>query len=172
MILRMIETISLVSGWLSGLGVIFMTAVVSVDIFLRYFFSKSLLFADDFSVYCMIYIAFVGAALTLKMRRHIMVDILYLRLPRKAQLWLDVFTTLLGTLIVCIITWQSAVWVHYTYTCGYISSGILQTPMWIPMSVVPLGLFLWSLQYIVESIKAVNILRSQHLKAKEAVTHV
>ena len=167
MILRVIEAISSVSGWVSGLGIIVMTGVVFVDVLLRYFFSKPLLFADDFSVYCMVYIAFVGAALTLKMRRHIMVDLLYLRLPRKVQLWLDVMTTLLGTLIICIITWQSAAWVHYTYKSGFISPGILEEPMWIPMAVVPIGLFLWSMQYIVESIKAVKGLRSQHPKAKE-----
>ena len=172
MILRVIERISSVSGWLSGIGVVFMAVVAIIDVFLRYFFSKPLLFADDVGVYCMIYIAFVGAALTLKMKRHIMVDILYLQLPRKAQLWLDVFTTLLGTLIVCIITWQTAAWVLYTYKTGFTSSGVLQTPMWIPMSVIPVGLFFWSMQYIVESIKVVNILRSQHLKAKEGVTNV
>jgi C4-dicarboxylate transporter DctQ subunit len=149
-----------------------MAVVVITDVFLRYFFFKPLLFADDVGVYCMIYIAFVGAALTLKMKRHIMVDLLYDWLPRKVQLWLDVVTTLLGTLVICIITWQSADWVVYTYKSGFTSPGILQTPMWIPMSVVPVGLFLWSMQYIVESIKVVNVLRSQHLKAKEGVTNV
>jgi TRAP-type C4-dicarboxylate transport system permease small subunit len=171
MILRVIERISSVSGWLSGIGVIVMVVVVIVDVFLRYFFSRPLLFADDVGVYCMIYIAFVGAALTLKMRRHIMVDLLYARLPRKVQSWLDVITTLLGTLVICIITWESADWVHYTYESGFRSPGILQTPMWIPMAVVPLGLFFWSMQYIVESIKAINGLRGQHLQAKERVTN-
>jgi TRAP-type mannitol/chloroaromatic compound transport system permease small subunit len=95
-----------------------------------------------------------------------------MRLPKKAREWLDVLTTVLGTLIVCIVTWQSVIWVHYTYKSGFTSPGILETPMWIPMSVVPLGLFLWSLQYIVESVKAVNIVRGRHPKATEGVTHV
>jgi C4-dicarboxylate transporter, DctQ subunit len=172
MILRLIERISSVSGWLSGIGVVAMAVVVTLDVCLRYFFFKPLLFADDIGVYCMVYIAFVGAALTLKMRRHIMVDLVYERLPRRVQLWLDVIMTLLGTLVICIITWQCAGWVLYTYKSGFTSPGVLQTPMWIPMSAVPLGLFFWSMQYIVESIKAVNILRSQHLKANEGEPNV
>ena len=167
MIIRVIERISSVSGWLSGIGMIVMAVVIFIDVILRYFFTRPLLFADEVSVYCMVYAAFVGAALTLKMRRHIMVDLLYKHLPPKIQLWLDVFTTLLGTFVICIITWESAGWVHYTYKSGFTSPGVLQTAMWIPMSVVPLGLFLWSMQYIVESIKVVNIFRSQHPKAKE-----
>lgn len=167
MMMKVIERISSVSGWVSGIGVIVMAVVVTVDIVLRYFFSKPLLFADEVGVYCMIFVAFVGAALTLKMRRHIMVDLLYRRLPRKIQLWLDVITTILGTLVICIITWESADWVHYTYKSGFMSPGVLETPMWIPMSLVPLGLFFWSAQYIVESIKVVTLLRSQRPKAKE-----
>jgi len=167
MFIRVIERISTVSGWLSGIGVIAMVIVGFVDVVLRYLFNKPLLFADEVGVYCMIYVAFVGAALTLKMRRHIMVDLLYKQLPRKIQLWLDVITTLVGTFIICIITWYSVDWVHYTYKSGFRSSGILEEPMWIPMLVVPLGLFFWSLQYIVEAIKVVTILRSQHPQAKK-----
>jgi C4-dicarboxylate transporter, DctQ subunit len=172
MILKVIERISSVSGWLSGIGVVVMAAVIIVDVFLRYFFFKPLLFSDDIGVYCMIYIAFVGAALTLKMRRHIMVDLVYDRLPRRVQLWLDVMTTLVGALVTWIITWQCAAWVLYTYRSGFTSPGILQTPMWIPMSVVPVGLFLWGLQYIVDSAKAIHTLRSQHLEAVQGEPNV
>ncbi len=137
MLLRVIETISSWSGWFSGIGVVIMAVVITIDVFLRYFFGKPLLFADDISVYCMIFITFVGAALTLKMKRHIMVDMLYKMLPRRVQLWLDVVTTFVGCFVIWILTWYTIVWVRYTYDSGYTSSGILQTPMWIPMSVVP-----------------------------------
>lgn len=171
MLLRIIETISSWSGWFSGIGVVIMTVVISIDVFLRYVFGKPLLFADDISVYCMIFITFVGAALTLKMKRHIMVDMLYKMLPRRAQVRMDVVTTFVGCFIIWLLTWYTTVWVLYTYRSGYTSSGILQTPMWIPMSVVPIGLFFFGLQYIVECVKVVRALHGQENNAKKGAAH-
>jgi len=171
MLLRVIETISSWSGWFSGIGVVMMAAVITLDVFLRYFFGKPLLFADDISVYGMIFITFVGAALTLKMKRHIMVDMFYNWLPRRAKLWLDVATTFVGAFIIWLLTWYSIVWVQYTYKSGYTSPGILQTPMWMPALILPIGLFLWALQYIVECVKVVRLLHSQENNPKEGAAH-
>ena len=158
MITRTIETISVVAGWLSGIGVYGLTILVFIDVVLRYFFSKSIFIADEMSIYFMIYVAFLGAAMTMKNGAHIKVDLLYKRLPQKARKWLDVVTMILGTIICFIMTYQCTMWVRYTYKTNFISPSILETPMWIPMSVIPIGLFLWSLQYIVESMKAVKSL--------------
>ena len=158
MITRAIETLSIVSGWLAGIGVYGLTIVVFIDVVLRYFFSRSIFIADELSIYFMIYVAFLGAAMTMKQGAHIKVDLLYKRLSKKARLWLDAVTMIVGTLICFIMTYQCAMWVRYTYKTNYISPSILETPMWIPMSVIPIGLFLWSLQYAVLAIKAVNLL--------------
>lgn len=172
MFVRVIETISSVSGWLSGIGIYAMTGIIFVDVFLRYVFSKSLLFADEMSIYLMVYIAFIGAGLTMKMGRHIRVDILYLRLSQRAQLWLDIVTTVMGTIVTFIMTWQCTKWVIYTHRTSFISPGILETPMWIPMMVVPIGLFIWSMQYIAESVKAIGLLRTYDSKAGEGDSSV
>jgi TRAP-type C4-dicarboxylate transport system permease small subunit len=171
MLLRVIETVSSWSGWFSGIGVVAMAVVITIDVTLRYFFGKPLLFADDISVYSMIFITFVGAALTLKMKRHIMVDLFYTWLPRRAQRWLDVATTFVGAFVIWVLTWYSISWVQYTYKSGYTSPGILQTPMWIPALAIPIGLFLWGLQYIVECVKVVRLLQGQENNAKEGAAH-
>jgi C4-dicarboxylate transporter DctQ subunit len=172
MLLRVIETISSWSGWFSGIAVIIMAVVITIDVFLRYFFGKPLLFADDISVYCMILVTFVGAALTLKMKRHIMVDLFYKMLPRRAQLWMDVATTFVGAFVIWVIVWYSIVWIQYVYKSGYTSAGILQQPMWIPMSLIPAGFFLFGLQYIVECVKVVRTLKDPQNTAKEGAAHV
>ena len=159
MFIRLVERISAVCGWISGAGVYAMVIIIFVDVILRYFFARPFLFADEISVYSMIYVAFIGAALTMKMGAHIRVDILYGRLRKRFRLWLDSITTILGTAICFIMTWQTAVWVKYTHDTGFTSPGILETPMWIPMAVIPVGLFLWSMQYVAESIKAIDLLR-------------
>jgi TRAP-type C4-dicarboxylate transport system permease small subunit len=171
MILQAVERISSVSGWFSGVGVVIMAVLITVDVFLRYFFGKPLLFADDISVYSMIFITFVGAALTLKMKKHISVDLFYKMLSRRAKLWLDVATTFVGCFVIWVVTWYAIVWVRYTYESGYMSPGILGTPMWIPGLALPIGCFLFGLQYIVECVKVVRALHEQESEAKEGAAH-
>lgn len=166
--IRTIESFSTVTGWLAGLGVIVMTAIVVVDVFLRYFFSSPLLFSDEITIYSMIYITFIGAALTMKLGRHVNVDLLLIHLPNRARCWLDVATRLTGTIVVFIIAWYTAGWVLYNYRTHYSSSGILETPLWIPMLVVPVGMFFWGLQYLVEFYKAVELLRTDARKEDRA----
>ncbi|MBN2058849.1 MAG: TRAP transporter small permease [Deltaproteobacteria bacterium] len=157
--ITVVERISTFCGWMAGAGVYAMVILIFIDVILRYFFASPLLFADEMSVYLMIYVAFIGAALTMKMGVHISVDILYRHFPKRSQLWLSSITTVLGTFICFLMTWQAAVWVKYTCDTGFISPGILETPMWIPMASIPVGLLLWSMQFLVEAIKAINLLR-------------
>jgi TRAP-type C4-dicarboxylate transport system permease small subunit len=171
MLLKWVETISSVSGWLSAIGIVVMAFMTTIDVCLRYFIGKPLLFADDMNVYAMIFITFVGAALTLKNKRHIMVDMFYNWLPRRAQLWLDVATTFVATGVVWVITWYTIGWVRYSYENGILSPGILQQPLWVPQMVIPIGLFFFGLQYIVECVKAVRALRGQENHAKEGAAH-
>ena len=158
MVTKVIETISTVSGWLAGIGVYGLTIFIFIDVVLRYLFNSSIFIAAELSIYFMIYVAFIGAAMTMKNGAHIKVDLLYKQLSHKARLRMDAVTTVLGAIICWIVTYQCAWWVHYTYNTGFTAPSVLQTPMWIPMSVIPIGLFLWGLQYIVEAIKAVQLL--------------
>ena len=169
-LLKVIETISSISGWLSGIGVLVMLAIICTDVPLRYFLGKPLLISDELSVYCMIYVAFIGAALTMKMGRHVSVDLLWKTLPLKAQLWLDVATAYVGAFIMAIMTWQTIGWIVFVYRSGRLSSGIMETPMWIPQSFIPIGLFLWTMQYIVECAKVTKALKSDRLKGAEGGT--
>lgn len=158
MVTRIIEAISTVTGWLAGVGVYGLTITIFIDVVLRTFFRTSIFVADELSIYFMIYVSFIGAAMTMKAGAHIKVDLLYKLLSKKARLWMDAVTMILGTIICFIVTYQCVNWVRYTYTTNFISPSTLETPMWIPMSVIPIGLFLWSLQYMVEAIKAVKLL--------------
>jgi TRAP-type C4-dicarboxylate transport system permease small subunit len=137
-----------------------MTVIVAVDVFLRYFFHKPLLFSDEISVYSMIFITFAGAAMTMKMKRHISVDLIYIHLPKRVQRWLNVATTFAGTVVLFIVTWQTAAWVQ-SNTRPATPPPVSWRPAVDPMSVIPVGCS-YGLQYIVEFFKAVEQLRTAH----------
>ena len=170
---RVIEQVSIVSGWLSGVGIYAMTAIVFVDVLLRYFLGSPTMVADTISVYSMLFITFVGAAMTTKLGKHVSVDLVFRRFPPKVKLWVQATTNLLATAVLVVVTWSTVEWVIYTYNSGYVSAGTMEEPMWIPLACIPIGFVLWTLQYVVESLKAVTALRT-HLaeagpKAQEGI---
>jgi TRAP-type C4-dicarboxylate transport system permease small subunit len=117
----------------------------------------------------MIYITFVGAAFTMKLGRHVNVDLIVAHLPQRVKSWLDAATKLAGTIVIFVIAWYTAGSVQYNYRTNYTSSGFLETPLWIPMLVIPMGMVFWGLQYLVEFCRAVERLKRRD--QKEGPTH-
>jgi C4-dicarboxylate transporter DctQ subunit len=168
---RIIEKVSVISGWLSGIGIYIMVGIIFLDVILRYFFKSGTNVSDDVSVYAMVFVAFVGAAWTTKLGKHVSVDILFQRFPKTTQVWVHAITTCVSTLILFVVSWSTVNWVIYLRINGWSSVGMMNEPMWIPLSAIPIGFVLWSLQYVVESYKAI-ILLSNHLKGQAPVVQV
>jgi C4-dicarboxylate transporter DctQ subunit len=162
MLSRIIESVSTVSGWLSGIGIYAMVGIVFLDVILRYFWGNPTDVADIISVYSMLFITFVGAALTTKLGKHVSVDLLFERLSPTAKMWVHAVTTCLATVVLAVISWKVIDWIIYTFNTGYVSAGTMEEPMWIPLSAIPIGFILWTLQYIVESLKAISVLQNHY----------
>jgi TRAP-type mannitol/chloroaromatic compound transport system permease small subunit len=95
-----------------------------------------------------------GASYTLKKNEHVRVDILYMMMTPRQQLWLDLIGTLVFLLPGCIlIGWLSLPFFMQSYAVWEHSSnagGLLRWPIKL---VMPIGFALLSLQGISEVIK-------------------
>lgn len=104
----------------------------------------------------------VAAAYTLLSNEHVKVDLVYGQLPRRAQLWVEVFGTIFFLLPFCLITiYLSWPTVAEKFATGEISNntgGLILWPVW---AMIPLGFFFLALQGVSELIKRIAILRGQ-----------
>ena len=102
----------------------------------------------------------VAAAYTLLSSEHVKVDLVYGRLPRKAQLWVEIIGTLLFLFPFCLITiYLSWPIVMSKFASGEVSNntgGLLLWPVW---ALIPIGFGLLTLQGLSELIKRIAILR-------------
>ena len=102
----------------------------------------------------------VAAAYTLLSSEHVKVDLVYGRLPRKAQLWVEIIGTLLFLFPFCLITiYLSWPIVMSKFASGEVSNntgGLLLWPVW---ALIPIGFGLLTLQGVSELIKRIAILR-------------
>ena len=94
-IVRIIDGLSDKIGYLVGWLTTIMVLVVFYDTFMRYVFNKGNLALQELEWHLFAVIFLIGAAYTLKQGGHVRVDIIYLKLSKKAKAWID----LLGTFV-------------------------------------------------------------------------
>ena len=102
-----------------------------------------------------------GASYTFKRNEHVRVEIFYLFLTERGQLWLDLIGTLFFLIPSCLLlSYLSWPFFMQSYAVGEISSnagGLIRWPIKI---VVPVGLVLLALQGVSEVIKRIAALQN------------
>jgi TRAP-type mannitol/chloroaromatic compound transport system permease small subunit len=101
----------------------------------------------------------LAAAWTLLSSEHVKVDLVYGQLPRRAQLWIEVFGTIFFLMPFCLVTiYLSWPIVIAKYVSGEVSNntgGLILWPVW---AMIPIGFGLLALQGLSELIKRLAIL--------------
>ncbi len=102
----------------------------------------------------------VAAAWTLMSNEHVKVDLVYGRLSRRAQLWIEIFGTIFFLFPFCLITiylsWPTVIEKFATGEISNNTGGLILWPVW---AMIPLGFGLLALQGVSELIKRIAILR-------------
>ena len=114
-------------------------------------------------------IVMFGASYTLKRNEHVRVDLFYMTLSRRGQLWVDILGTLVFLLPTCLIlAWLSWPFFMQSYEVFEHSSnagGLLRWPIKL---VLPLGFLLVALQGLSELIKRIAFLVGIPVESLEA----
>jgi len=101
-----------------------------------------------------------GASYTFKRNEHVRVEILYLMLSERGQLWLDMIGTLFFLIPSCLLlAYLSWPFFHQAYAVGEISSNAGGLIRWPIKFVIPAGFVLLALQGVSEVIKRIAALQ-------------
>lgn len=156
----MASALDALERWLRRLGsvsLLLLACSVCLQTFGRYVFAYSPIWSEELSRLLLIWTVMIGAAISVRHRTHIRVDVLLSPLPARARrLWfrlLDVLTLLL--FVVLVWTGIDAV----TFNRSMQSLG-LQWPMSVLIAAVPVG-FAFAAVFLAERI----LLRSDDLSA-------
>ncbi|WP_053362810.1 TRAP transporter small permease [Bacillus sp. FJAT-27251] len=147
--IRIIDWLSEVSGYLSGLTILLATLVIVHQVIVRYFFGGSTIWQTEFSTYLVMFTTFVGAAYGLKHNSHVGIDVLVNRLPLKPKSILRIITSLLSFLLTSVVAWKAWEMWHHATELEWKSSSVWAPPLTYPYFILPLGMTLLSLQFIV-----------------------
>ena len=166
---RFVRAISLACGvaaaGLIALGVL----TVCHMVFMRYVLNQNTIWQTDLTTYALIGATFIGSPYVLMTRGHVNVDVLPNYLGARWRFRLAVFAALVGIAFCATLTVLGAMLWHDAWSRHWVSDTMWRTPLWMPYAAMPVGLFILTLQYIVDF---ANLLTGREppfgLKPKEA----
>ena len=140
----MIARASKAAALLSGLATLVLALLISFDVLMRYFFNRPQLLVDELGPFLLLLVIFGAAAQTYRVGGHVRVDLVTSHLPPAARAWLRLLNLALGLVFLAVVIWVTGQSALTAYRYGRVSA-VLLYPLWVPMLLIPAGLFLMAL---------------------------
>ena len=154
---KVINRLTWLGEILAEIALVILLLLVFHEVVVRYVMNSPTTYTVELSEYLVVFIAFMCAGWVLKQDGHVSVSFVVSNFPLKVQKQLKLVTSILAMAFCSIITWYGYKMAITAFNGSYRSSSLLEFPLWIPYSFIPLGAFILMLQYIV---KIVDIFHS------------
>jgi TRAP-type C4-dicarboxylate transport system permease small subunit len=166
-VVRVIHALTMVSGYVSGLAILAATLIIVEQVLVRYILHAATTWQVEIAVYLLIAATFLGAPYGLKQNAHINIDIVVFWLPRRVRDRLDICTAFLAFLFCLFLAWRGCIMWWEAFDGGWKSSSIISVPLIYPYALLPLGMILTSLQYMIRLMDLTKALRGREQPLEE-----
>ena len=153
---RAVDRISGLFGALSAAAIAGILVLVCVEIAMRNILGRSTMISDEVAGYLNAAAVFLGLGYTLREGAFIRVDSLYAKLRGRVLMAARWGFTLVTMASLLVLLYYVAKHLLYLYTNNVRSDSLSQTPLYIPASVVALGLLVLVLQLATYILKRVR----------------
>jgi len=131
---------------IAGVMIVFAMVTVTLDVVLR-MFAMSLWWSFEVTEFILVYIPLLTLPWLARRRAHIVIDIVTARLPVRAAMRLDIFTSLLAAAICLFVTYWGLQATYTAYERGIVGAGMVELPRWALLFVIPLGFGLAAIEF-------------------------
>jgi TRAP-type transport system small permease protein len=122
----------LITLWLARIAAVALALIAVItlcDVVARKIFNSGFTFTVETTEMAMALIVFLGVGLVTHRREHIVVDVVTLRLPERARVWLGLVTNILSLGFVMLMVWR--LWLQAMFiTDKGDATPILNFPLW------------------------------------------
>ena len=146
---RSINTVNRIGVVLAEIALILLLLLVFHEVIARYLFDRPTTYSVELSEYLLIFIAFIAGGWVLREDKHVRMRSLVNLFPTRLRQGIRCLNLLLVFSFCAVLVWQGTRSAMMAFHGGYHSSSLLNVPMWLPYSVIPLGALLLALQSIV-----------------------
>jgi TRAP-type C4-dicarboxylate transport system permease small subunit len=145
--------------------IIFSALIVSIflEVFFRYVLNNPSPELFELSIYCFVWVIYLGGALATRYNQHVRFDLIYRALPEKVRRLMEIAFDLLTNGVLLVLFWPA---VRYTIQMYPIKASALRVPWTFLLLVFPIFLALVLIHNFTTIVK--NILRLTGREIKDA----
>jgi len=140
------------SHFLGEIGTFLLMSIVFYAVSMRYVFSYAPEWSEEICVYILIGVIWISIAGVLKNDHHIALDLIIAKISPRKQNWLKIIISVIGFSFCVALLWYSIKYTLFQYRCEFKSNTLLEVPLWMPYLLLPVGLILICLQYVVKTV--------------------
>lgn len=138
---------------LSAVALVLASCVLTYSVVLRYFTSVPTDWTDEFAVFLLIGMTFLSAAWVHSQRGHVAIEALAAILSPRVNAWRVLIVDLLSALFCGFFAWKSWTLLHEAWVEDYVSATAWAPPLWIPYSLMAVGMTLLTLQILLQAFR-------------------
>jgi TRAP-type C4-dicarboxylate transport system permease small subunit len=144
--------------WLLLTFYVMLVITMAIEVLRRELFAYSSIWGEEIVRYSFIYLAWIGAAVAVKDRGHIRIDVLLHYLPPRAKTLLYIFGDLVMFVVAVIALYWSWETVHVSAKFGSVSHGLRVSMVWFLLA-VPVGFALMIFRLVQSFLRDLRCLR-------------
>ena len=141
---------------LSSIALVAASFVLTYSVIVRYFLQFSTDWQDEMSVFLIVGAVFMSSAAVQAFRGHVAIETIVGLLPSRVNMIRQILVDL-GSLTFCaFFAWKSWTLLHEAVDEGFHSGSTWGPPLWIPYSLMAVGMTLLSIQILLQVIHGVR----------------
>ncbi|MFV0513787.1 MAG: TRAP transporter small permease [Jhaorihella sp.] len=119
-----------------------MVLLINADIFSRNILNSPIISTDELSGYLLVCVVLLGGAYSLRSGSFLRIEMVIGVLSAKAQQFFAILYNMVAILLCVILAWQFVRLVTLSYSRMVLAPTLLETPIWIPQVILPVGMVL------------------------------
>ena len=147
-------------GYLSGLGILAMSLILAYEVVMRGIFKAPTIWVMNTAISLFMWTMLVGAAYTLMLGKHVRIDLIFDKFPKRIQLYLDVVTSIMGIVFCVVVSWQAWLMIASSIRLNKLTDNLLHIPVWWIQLPLLLGFGLLALQFFINLLDRIVALRA------------
>ena len=140
--------ISKIALWVCGFLLAGVTIMICAGVFNRLFIHDTWLFVEEWSGLLLIPMSYLAFGYTLRYNKHLKMDLVVKSLSVRKQNFLAIFSAAFSIFCLVFLLDFSYTWLSYTVQRSAVSSGPMQTPLWMFSLSIFLGLVLLAIDMV------------------------
>jgi TRAP-type C4-dicarboxylate transport system permease small subunit len=135
----------------SMVALVLTSAVLTYSVATRYFFKTATDWQDEAAVFMLVGATFMCTAYVQSMRGHVGIEAIASLLPARVNRVRAILVDIISTLFCSFFAWKSWALFHEAWVEGQTTSSSFAPPLWIPYSLMAVGMSLLALQLLLQS---------------------